>query len=181
MILKSWQVKEVLATIATLLLAQNVAMAESATGTKATQKSQATSSSVLVEQRSTVPLKIALAPQAISSLMLGAAFSQLLTSSSFPQQNSSIPANTKLLSLKVKSNDVYINLSREFLAGGGSASMIDRLHQVVYTATSLNPNGRVFISVEGQPLDEEHPLAGEGLMVRYPVSRQQLAEDFAIH
>jgi spore germination protein GerM len=181
MIFKSWQVKEVLATIATLLLAQSVAMAESPTGTKATQKPQIISSSVLTEQRSTVPLKISLAAQAPSSLMLGAAFSQLLTSSSFSQQSSSIPANTKLLSLKVKSNDVYINLSREFLAGGGSASMIDRLHQVVYTATSLNPNGRVFISVEGEPLDEEHPLAGEGLMVRYPISRQQLAEDFAIH
>jgi hypothetical protein len=182
MVFKSWQGKEVLITIATLLLAQNVAMAEIPTGIKTMQK--ATSSSLLVEQRSVraISLKIALAPQAPSSLMLGAAFSQLLTSSSFSNQNSSIPANTKLLSLKVKSNnDVYVNLSKEFMAGGGSASMIDRLHQVVYTATSLNPNGRVFISVEGQPLDEEHPLAGEGLMVRYPISRQQLAEDFAIH
>jgi spore germination protein GerM len=82
--------------------------------------------------------------------------------------------------MRVDANDVYIDLSREFLAGGGSASMINRLHQVVYTATSLNPNGRVFISVEGKPLDEKNPLAGEGLMVRYPINRQQLAEDFAM-
>jgi spore germination protein GerM len=182
MIFKSWQVKEVLATIATLLIAQSVAMAEVPMGSKSAQKPQAAAYWVLVEKNSTriIPVQVALAPQASSYLMLSAAFSQLLTNTSFSSQNSSIPANTKLLSLKVKSSDVYIDLSREFLTGGGSASMINRLNQVVYTATSLNPDGRVFISVEGQPLNESNPLAGEGLMVRYPINRQQLAEDFSM-
>jgi hypothetical protein len=58
-------------------------------------------------------------------------------------------------------------------------SMINRVTQVVYTATSLNPNAEVYISVAGQKLDENNPLAGEGLMVSYPTTRQQLAVDFA--
>ncbi len=183
MIIKFWQVQEVLATIATLLIAQSVAVAEIPTaGVKVIQKPQAASYWVLVEKNRTrvIPVQVALAPQTSSYLMLSAAFSQLLSNPNFSSRNSSIPANTKLLSMRVDTNDVYIDLSKEFLAGGGSASMINRLHQVVYTATSLNPNGRVFISIEGQPLDEENPLAGEGLMVRYPINRQQLAEDFAM-
>jgi spore germination protein GerM len=184
MIIKFWQVQEVLATIATLLIAQSVAVAEIPTaGIKVTQKPQAASYWVLVEKSRTrmIPVQVALAPQASSYVMLSAAFSQLLSNPNFSSRNSSIPANTKLLSMRVDANDVYIDLSKEFLAGGGSASMINRLHQVVYTATSLNPNGQVFISVEGKPLDEKNPLAGEGLMVRYPINRQQLAEDFAMH
>jgi spore germination protein GerM len=183
MIIKFWQIKEVLATVATLLIAQSVAMAEIPTaGIKDNQKPQAASYWVLVEKNGTrmVPVQVALAPQASAAVMLSAAFSQLLSNPNFSSRNSSIPANTRLLSMRVDANDVYIDLSKEFLAGGGSASMINRLHQVVYTATSLNPKGRVFISVEGKPLDEKNPLAGEGLMVRYPIDRQQLAEDFAI-
>lgn len=181
--IKFWQVKEVLATIATLLIAQTVAMAEIPTaGLKVNQKPQAASYWVFVEENRTrmVPVQVAIAPQASATAMLSAAFSQLLSNSSFSSRNSSIPANTRLLSMRVDTNDVYIDLSKEFLTGGGSASMINRLNQVVYTATSLNPNARVFISVEGKPLDDKNPLAGEGLMVRYPVNRQQLAEDFSM-
>jgi spore germination protein GerM len=185
MIIKSWQVTEVLATLATLLIAQSVAIAEIPTATasnRVVQNPQAASYWVLVERNRTrvVPVQVALVPQASAYSMLSAAFSQLLSNPSYGRHNSSIPANTRLLSMKVNDNDIYINLSKEFLAGGGSASMINRLHQVVYTATSLNPNARVFISVEGQPLNEKNPLAGEGLMVRYPIDRRQLAEDFAL-
>jgi spore germination protein GerM len=116
------------------------------------------------------------APQPSTSLLLSSAFSRLFNNSG---QNASIPANTRLLSLQVKQDGVYVDLSREFATGGGSASMINRVTQVVYTATSLNPNAQVYISIEGQKLDDENPLAGEGLLVSYPTSRQQIAQDFA--
>jgi Sporulation and spore germination len=122
---------------------------------------------------------LALAPQPSASLLLSSAFGQLLNNSDFARQHGSIPANTKLLSLEVKPDGVYVDLSEEFAKGGGSASMINRVTQVVYTATSLNPNAEVYISVAGQKLDENNPLAGEGLMVSYPTTRQQLAVDFA--
>ncbi len=122
---------------------------------------------------------LTLAPQPSASLLLSSAFGQLLNNSDFAREHGSIPVNTKLLSLEVKPDGVHVDLSEEFAKGGGSASMINRVTQVVYTATSLNPNAEVYISVAGQKLDENNPLAGEGLMVSYPTTRQQLAVDFA--
>ncbi|MFN3359989.1 MAG: GerMN domain-containing protein [Pseudanabaenaceae cyanobacterium] len=71
--------------------------------------------------------------------------------------------------------DVFINLSREFKEGGGSASMIARVTQVVYTATSLNPEANVFILVEGEPIGA---VGGEGLEVKQPMRRQDLPLEF---
>jgi spore germination protein GerM len=184
--IKLRQVKEVAVAIATLLVAQSVAIAETPVmNLKSAQPTQAASYIVLIEHEHTrvvpVPVKTALLPMSSANAVLTAAFGQLMNTSRFAREYSAIPTNTKLLSLRVQSNDVYVDLSREFLGGGGSASMINRLTQVVYTATSLNPNSPVYISVEGKPLDENNPLAGEGLMVRYPISRQQLAADFPLH
>ena len=110
------------------------------------------------------PEFVALAAQPSASLLLSSAFGQLLNNSDFARQRGSIPANTRLLSLEVKQAGVYVDLSEEFATGGGSASMINRVNQVVYTATSLNPNADVYISVAGQKLDDNNPLAGEGLL-----------------
>ncbi len=122
---------------------------------------------------------LALAPQPSASLLLSSAFGKLLNNSDFARQHGSIPSNTKLLSLEVKPDGIHVDLSEEFAKGGGSASMINRVTQVVETATSLNPDAEVYISVAGRKLDENNPLAGEGLMVSYPTTRQQLALDFA--
>jgi spore germination protein GerM len=178
MTIKLWPVKEVVATIVVLLVAQNTALAEAPVGAMTIQQPEAGFYSPSVNR---TPVRTAFVPQSSAAFVLSAAFSQMLATSSITSESGAIPANTKLLSLKVKSNDIYVDLSREFLAGGGSASMIGRLNQVVYTATSLNPTGRVFISVEGQPLDERNPLAGEGLMIRYPINRRELAEDFPMN
>jgi spore germination protein GerM len=71
-----------------------------------------------------------------------------------------------------------VDLSREFSQGGGSASMIDRVAQVLYTVTSLDPTAKVYLSIEGQLLDENHPLGGEGVILQQPLTRQQFAVDF---
>jgi spore germination protein GerM len=51
---------------------------------------------------------------------------------------------------------------------------------VIYTASSLDPNAKVFVSVEGESIDEKHPLGGEGLTLRQPITRAQFATDFSI-
>lgn len=88
---------------------------------------------------------------------------------------SAIPPETQILGLVINGDDIRLNLSQPFTAGGGSASMHGRLIQTLYTATSLNPNANLFLSVEGKPLEY---LGGEGLEVPQPLRRANLALEF---
>ncbi|MEN9216890.1 MAG: GerMN domain-containing protein [Gloeomargarita sp. HHBFW_bins_162] len=85
-----------------------------------------------------------------------------------------IPSGTRLLSLELKDGAVYVNLSQEFTTGGGSYSVIYRVAQVIYTASSLNPQAPIYLQIEGQPAP---PIAGEGLVIDYPTTRRQFAQE----
>ncbi len=88
---------------------------------------------------------------------------------------SAIPANTKVLSAVTKNKEIRINFSQDFTKGGGSASMQGRIIQVLYTATSLEPDAKVYLSVEGKPLKY---IGGEGLEVPQPMTRKDFALEF---
>lgn len=123
-----------------------------------------------------VVLNAAVSPE--QALMEG--MIKLLSDQTTNDLDSAIPDGTRLLSLQVTSEGIYVNLSREFSQGGGSSSMIHRVAQILYTVTSLDPTAKVYLSVEGHALDENHPLGGEGLMLRQPLTRQQFTEDFPL-
>jgi hypothetical protein len=106
---------------------------------------------------------------------LRSAFGRLLAGSNNPDYFSEIPQGTKLLSLRVLGENIYIDLSNEFTTGGGTASMTGRLAQVLYTATSLDPNAQIFLSIEGETLEV---LGGEGLMVDQPLTRTNFQANF---
>jgi spore germination protein GerM len=110
--------------------------------------------------------------------VLTIAVQNLLSAKPRDDLSSTIPKGTKLLSLQVRSDGVHVDLSPEFRSGGGSTSMIYRVAQVIYTATSLDPNQKVYISVGGQSIDSNHPLGGEGLILQQPTNRSQFAADF---
>ncbi len=110
--------------------------------------------------------------------VLTIAVQKLLSAKPSDDLSSTIPKGTKLLNLQLRADGVHIDLSPEFGSGGGSTSMIYRVAQVIYTSTSLDPNQKVFISVGGQSLDRNHPLGGEGLILRQPTTRSQFAADF---
>ncbi|AFY74168.1 sporulation/spore germination protein [Synechococcus sp. PCC 7502] len=105
---------------------------------------------------------------------IATALNQIITTKS-DNLYSAIPTDTKVLDLRVTGNDIYLNLSKQFTSGGGSDSMRGRLIQLLYTATSLNPNANLFLSVEGKPLDY---LGGEGLEVSQPLRRQNFSLEF---
>ena len=111
------------------------------------------------------------------STMLKAAFNSLLAGPQKEEVTTTIPTGTKLRNVKVQPDGVRVNLSEEFATGGGSAAMIGRVAQVIYTATSLNPTAKVWIEVEGKPLEV---LGGEGLELEQPLTRQSFEENFTL-
>jgi spore germination protein GerM len=114
-----------------------------------------------------VPIKLKSDDRAEATLTT--AIETLLTETPDKTLTSVIPAGTQLRSLKVKPDGIHVDLSQAFTTGGGSASMMGRVAQILYTATSTNPNSPVFLSVEGKLLET---LGGEGLMLDQPMTRQ---------
>ncbi|MGL5192787.1 MAG: GerMN domain-containing protein [Chroococcales cyanobacterium] len=109
--------------------------------------------------------------------VLKAAFDRLVTQPPNGEGFSEIPQGTQVLNVEVKPTGIYVNLSPEFTFGGGSSSMTARLGQVVYTATTLDPNASVWISVGGDPLEV---LGGEGLEIPLPITRTIFESEFPL-
>lgn len=109
--------------------------------------------------------------------VLEAAFQTLLTHPTDGTNSSTIPKGTKLLSLKVRNDGIHVNLSEEFTTGGGSSSMTGRVGQVVYTATSQDPNAKVYVEVNGKKLDT---LGGEGLELEQPLTRDSFKKNYQL-
>lgn len=108
---------------------------------------------------------------------LKAAIAQLLKGPAQPDTAiaTTIPTGTQLRSLSVDATGIHLDLSETFTEGGGSTAMTGRVAQILYTATSLDPNAKVWLSVEGKPLEV---LGGEGLMLDQPLTRQSFEQDF---
>ncbi|HAC63937.1 MAG TPA: spore germination protein [Cyanothece sp. UBA12306] len=109
--------------------------------------------------------------------ILETAFKTLLAGSKDSKYTTTIPQGTKLLSVNLDKEGVQINLSQEFTTGGGSASMMGRLAQVLYTATSLDNQGKVWLKIDGEPLEI---LGGEGLEVAQPMTRKWFEENYEL-
>ncbi|MDZ8095072.1 MULTISPECIES: GerMN domain-containing protein [unclassified Nostoc] len=120
------------------------------------------------------PVKVA---SVLPNQALEAAFQSLLAGPTEGTDSTTIPKGTKLLGLKAEKDEVHVNLSEDFTSGGGSTSMMGRVGQVVYTATTLNPKAKVYIDVNGKPLDV---LGGEGLELQQPLTREQFQKDYPL-
>lgn len=112
-----------------------------------------------------------------SNGVLKAALMQLLAGPTDASVSSTIPQSTKLRSVTIENDGIHVDLSQAFTTGGGSASMSSRVAQVIYTATSLQPKAKVWIEVEGKPLEV---LGGEGLLLEQPVTRESFEKNFTL-
>jgi germination protein M len=91
----------------------------------------------------------------------------------YPQIETAIPAGTKLLGISIKNGIATVDLSREFESGGGSASALYRLGQVVYTLTQFSTVRSVLFQVEGQTVTTFGP---EGIVLEGPQARKDFRD-----
>lgn len=84
--------------------------------------------------------------------------------------STAVPADTRILQLAVDGDTVILDLSAAFAQGGGTAAMMGRLYQVLYTITQPNSIKSVALYLEGRPLTV---LGGEGIMVDHPWHRAE--------
>lgn len=90
-------------------------------------------------------------------------------------RTTTIPDQTQLNGLELKKDGVHLDLSSEFTNGGGTLSMTSRVAQILYTATSSNPEGQVWLKVDGEPLEV---LGGEGIVIDQPLTRASFEDNF---
>ena len=86
---------------------------------------------------------------------------------------SAIPEGTRLLDVSIADDVATVDLSGSFDDGGGSASMLGRVAQVVATLTRFPNVERVAFRLEGEPL---RAIGGEGVVVDPPVGRLDIEE-----
>ncbi|MDZ7704068.1 MAG: GerMN domain-containing protein [Trueperaceae bacterium] len=84
--------------------------------------------------------------------------------------SSAVPKNTRLYSLHLVDGTVYVDLSSDFEAGGGSATMTARLNQLLYTLSQPEAVRAVSLSIEGAPVEV---FSSEGLVLANPWYRRE--------
>ena len=86
---------------------------------------------------------------------------------------SAIPAGTSLRDVSVSGGVATVDLDGTFDDGGGSASMLGRVAQVVATLTRFPTVDRVAFRIDGRPVEA---IGGEGVVVDPPVGRGAIEE-----
>ncbi len=113
-----------------------------------------------------IPATKAVARAAMTALLDGPTADERGTS---PAISSTVPAGTELLNLSIKDGVATVDLSSEFESGGGSASCLGRLGQVVYTLTQFGSVDSVALRVDGRPVSV---FGCEGIVLDGPVGRE---------
>jgi germination protein M len=112
-----------------------------------------------------IPATKAVATAAMTALLAGPNSKEQNAS---PKISTVIPDGTQLLDLSITNGVATVDLSREFESGGGSASVLGRLAQVVYTLTQFPSVKSVLFQVEGRVVQA---FGGEGAVLDGPVGR----------
>jgi len=111
-------------------------------------------------------------PRGDPETMLRAAFEELLRGPTAQEQAgglvTAIPPGTTLRRVRLVGDVAEVDFSRDFEAGGGSASMLGRFWQAVYTGTQFSQARRVQILIDGE---RREAMGGEGVVIDEPVGR----------
>ncbi len=81
---------------------------------------------------------------------------------------SEIPVGTRLINVEESEDEIYVDISPQYLTGGGSATMQLRYIQIYNTLKKIAPYKDFFLKVDGKMLKA---IGGEGLEVTQPLTR----------
>lgn len=77
-----------------------------------------------------------------------------------------IPEGTRLVNVEASQDEISVNLSSQFVTGGGAATMQLRYLQLYKTLAGIAPNKKVYLLVDGKNLKT---IGGEGLEITQPI------------
>ena len=117
-----------------------------------------------------IPKTQAVGAAALNALLAGPNDAEL---GARPAMYTVIPEGTRFLGLRIEGGIATVNLSREFESGGGSASVLGRLAQVVYTLTQFPTVQGVRFELDGEPVEV---FSGEGVVLSEPVGRDDYVD-----
>lgn len=126
----------------------------------------------LVPVLRTVPKSPATARAAMKALLAGPSAKERAAS---PRITTLVPAGTELLGIEISGGLATVDLSAEFVSGGGSFSVRGRLAQVAYTMTQFTTVDRVSFKLDGKPVSV---FSSEGIILDKPVTRATYRDDF---
>lgn len=126
----------------------------------------------LVPVHREVPPTTGVARAAIEQLLAGLTTAE---STSIPAISSTVPEGTQLLDISISSGVATVDLSEEFESGGGSASVLGRLAQLVFTLTQFPTVDSVVLEIEGEAVEV---FSSEGVVIDGPLTREDFL-DFA--
>jgi spore germination protein GerM len=125
----------------------------------------ATGNEGLVPVLREIPATKAVAAAAMRELVKGPQGAELEGS---PAMYSAIPDGTRFLGVTIEDGIATVDLSGEFASGGGSATTLGRLAQVVYTLTQFSTVDRVRFELDGEPVTV---FGSEGIVLDHPARR----------
>ena len=84
---------------------------------------------------------------------------------------SEIPYGTRLLSIEEENNKIIINLSSDFIKGGGTQSIVNRIKQLVKTVNYNHDKKPVYLYVDNKQVEY---VGGEGVYLEQPLNEEYL-------
>lgn len=81
---------------------------------------------------------------------------------------SSLPDETRVLSVELEDSRLSADFSQDLTQGGGSADLLGRLNQILYTLSQPASVDEVTLLIEGKPVSA---FGGAGILVPQPFKR----------
>jgi hypothetical protein len=120
-----------------------------------------------------IPKTQAVGAAAMNALLAGPNDAEM---SARPAMYTTVPEGTRFLGLTIDDGVATVDLSREFESGGGSAAVLGRLAQVVYTLTQFPTVDAVTFKLDGKAVTA---FSGEGVLLDNPVGRADYTDQLA--